>query len=144
MSFESALYTHLTGLSGITAVVSTRIYQEIAPTDVEKPYITWSIISDVPTGHIYIESGIAKKVVQFDVFAETDLTVNSAEDALRNGIDGFSGTMGSGSHTIVVHSIRKKNSFQRMIPPSDGSQRAIYRRMAEYSFWHREVVPTLA
>lgn len=144
MSFESALYNHLAADSGIAAIVSTRIYQEVAPTNVTMPYITWQIISDVPTGHLGAESGIARKVVQIDLFASTDIACNALEDEVRKSIDGLSlATMGAGGETIYLRSCRKLGSFQRMIPPSDGSQNRIYRRMAEYSFWHTESVPTL-
>lgn len=145
MSFESALYNHLISDASLSALVSTRIYQEVAPTSATLPYMTWQIISDVPTGHIGAESGIARKVVQFDIFAATDLACNALEDELRNTIDGKSAaTMGANGETIYLRSCRKLGSFQRAIPPSDGSQNRIYRRMAEYSFWHDETVPTLA
>jgi len=144
MSFESALYTELIDHAGIYALVVDRIYQEIAPTDAVLPYMTWAMISDVPTGHIGAESGIAKKMIQFDLFATTDIACNALEDALRIAMDGLSRvTMGTGTETIYLHSCRKMMSFQRMILPSDGSQKPIYRRMAEYSFWHTESVPTL-
>lgn len=145
MSFESALYNHLAADSGIAALVSTRIYQEVGPTSATMPYITWQIISDVPEGHMTAECGIARKVVQFDLFASTDSACNALEDELRNSIDGLAGvTMGASGETIYLRSCRKLNSFQRVIPPSDGSQSRIYRRMAEYSFWHTETVPTLS
>ena len=145
MSFESALYTELIDHAALLTLVSNRVYQEIAPTNAALPYITWQIISDIPTGHLVAESGIAKKMVQFDCFAATDASCNAVEDALRDAIDGLAAaTMGTGVETIYLRSCRKHNSFQRMIPPSDGSQKAIYRRMAEYSFWHTETVPSLA
>lgn len=48
MSLESGLYTLLSGNAGVTALVSTRIYPTIAPTDVTRPFIVYNRTGSEP------------------------------------------------------------------------------------------------
>lgn len=61
MTAETDLYTALTGAAGVTAIVSTRIYPDLAPQEVATPCIAYSrtgteyittIHSSVPLGSI--------------------------------------------------------------------------------------------
>ena len=49
MKVGKALYNILTNDSDISAVVSTNIFPEIAPTGIDAPYIVYSVVSNQPS-----------------------------------------------------------------------------------------------
>lgn len=60
MSAESDLYTALSGASGVTDIVSTRIYSDVRDQETDVPALTYtrsgtSVISSLHTGAVFAE-----------------------------------------------------------------------------------------
>lgn len=141
MTFEAGLYTHLTGVSALTALVSTRIYPGSAPTSAEMPYITYAVVSGNHEHHMTAASGLVNHLIQFDVWASSYLTLAPAADELRKSMDGFNGgQMG----TVEVRSAMLQDEADEFVPATDASQEGVHRRRMDFSIWHTETVPTFS
>ena len=92
---ESALMTKLNAIAGVTALVSTKIYFVKAPQDVTAPYLVIQKIS-APRSHSYEGAdGLVTSRWQFTAFATTYKSVKDIGDAIRAGLDGFTGLFGA-------------------------------------------------
>jgi hypothetical protein len=83
MSAEAELYTALTGATGVTDLVSTRIYPNRVPLGTDYPAIGYSTI----TGAKIASNNCKETRVQVDCFAETYSATKSVKDAVLAVID---------------------------------------------------------
>ena len=141
MSIETALYDRLTGTAAITALVgsgsSARIYPDLAPASTEKPYCTYRTVSTVRSRHF---AGIAGSQVDFarvqvDVWAATALSRRSVADAIRDALDGFSGSMGDES--LDVRRIAVDGPSMLTEPPFGDDEVPTYRATLDLEISHR-------
>lgn len=71
MSVESEIYARLTGLAGVTALVLQRVYPNVAPQNVESPYITYRRVSETRMRVFNPGSGlIHESRFQFDLYTQ--------------------------------------------------------------------------
>lgn len=80
---NEALYTRLSGVAGLTALVSTRIYPEVLPENVTFPCIRHEGVSLVPNVAHDGDTGLDIVREQFDVYAATDLAADAIVAQLR-------------------------------------------------------------
>lgn len=74
MTIHSEIYSRLSGYSGLTALVSTRIYPNLAPQNVTYPYVTFRQVSAVRESGFGADIDIIRTRIQLDAFAETHLS----------------------------------------------------------------------
>ena len=145
MSVGTAIYSHLSGESAITALVGDRIFLEAAPGSVDpatEDYIVFTQASNDHTRHFGGSSGLASPRFIFEIFARTFILAESIADALRVAWDGLrDSTMGSGN--LDVRNIRLETDASSFIPPTSGSDRGTYVRRLDFIITHAESVPTL-
>lgn len=106
-SFASYLLT----LNSVTASVDTRVFQTLAPKDVDTPYINLQQISEVTR---YTHSGDANlntARVQVSVFGSTLKEADEVSIDIHNAISGFKGTM-AGTTVSAVFREDKLNEFE--------------------------------
>lgn len=90
------LYAKLSGHSGVSALVSTRIDPIEAPQSYAMPYIVYQIVSEVPYYVHRGETGFMETTFQLTLFASTYLAMTQLCDAVRDCLSGFVGTMTTG------------------------------------------------
>lgn len=75
MSLESDMYTSLTTHAGLSALISTRLYPDVAPQNATRPYVVYQRISTRKTQAIsgVVVSQLAR--IQFAIYADTALEV---------------------------------------------------------------------
>jgi hypothetical protein len=98
---ESTIRAVLTGYAGLTALVSSRIYDEIAPTNsgtVTRPFMTLTTISDVPENFVAGAPGVALMRIQFDIYADSKASAKAVLTQLRAALHA-AGYVGSESLT---------------------------------------------
>lgn len=83
MSLESELYARLSGYSGLTALVSSRIYPNVAPQDVAYPYVAWRRVSAERPPGMGSDAGIVAVRIQLDAFATSYLGARAVAEQLR-------------------------------------------------------------
>lgn len=98
--FEAGLYQLMKNDSGISALVSGRIFGGRAPktvTDSSYPLIVWAVISTVDLYSIQGASGYRTKRVQIDAYAKTYIDSIKVSDAARALLQNFRGTLPDGT-----------------------------------------------
>ena len=92
-----AVYTILSGASGVTAITSTRIYPDTVPQNAAFPYAVFQVIGTQPTD---TKEGVSKLDVvrvQVDCYSENYDTTDTLATAIRAALDRYAGTpSGSG------------------------------------------------
>jgi hypothetical protein len=71
MTVETALYSTLAGTSGVSALVSTRIYPGIAPESAAMPYIVYSLVGTDRLATLLGSGDYARKRMQIECVATT-------------------------------------------------------------------------
>lgn len=104
--FEAGLYQLMKNDSGISTLVSGRIFGGRAPktvTDSSYPLVVWSMVSTVDLYSIQGASGYRTKRVQIDSYARTYIDSVKVSDAVRALLQNFRGTLPDG--TFVESSV---------------------------------------
>lgn len=101
-TIRQALLTYLQSHPDVTTLVGNRIYILSAPKNPGDPYIVYSRISATRSHAKAGPSGITESRIQFSIWSKWFSDAWSVAEALRQVLDGFSGTM----HGVKVHSIR--------------------------------------
>jgi hypothetical protein len=139
VSFKSSLYTYLSSKTEISSLVSSRIYDRIAPEKVTTPFITFQIISGDKANHTGGASQDASKLVQLHVVGDSGKICETVSEALRNVLDGFIGDMGG----MYVTSCFFHNETDDYDTPESGTQLGRFALILDYSIWYNEAIPTL-
>ena len=81
------VYPALSGYGPLSAIVGTRIYRDFAGDAPVAPYVVWSILATLPSGHISGRPRADRYSVSVDVFstsaAQSDTLVRHARDAME-------------------------------------------------------------
>jgi hypothetical protein len=87
------IYARLSTASNITAIISTNIYPDITPQNVDYPFIVYSIIDSNPVDFKDGQSNLEEIDLQIDVYTQNyDITQNLS-NLIRNRLDRFVGTL---------------------------------------------------
>lgn len=136
---ETDLYTYLTGKSGITDEVSTRIYPSRVPQGESMPAIVYSIVTSDSGRDQTGVNGLVRTIMQLDCYGDTYADARNAHEAVRTNFDGYRGTMGS----TVVRRVTRLNDISRFTKPEHAGDKGRYRLSSDYAIWHVESVPSL-
>jgi hypothetical protein len=133
MHIEEAIETHLKGTTGLTDLVSQRVYDLGAvPGSPTLPYVVYSKTSGLRDQTHDGASGLANP--HFDISSYDDSYTGSKDVAVQvqQAVQGFSGTMGGGGGVSV-------GSFLYVDEvDSYDSANSLYQVSAEYAVWHEE------
>jgi hypothetical protein len=80
--------------SGVTDLVSTRIYPTVLPQASTLPAITITQIDDMRNGTFAGPDGLPGTLLQLDLWAGTKASANALYEAVRAALDGMTGTAG--------------------------------------------------
>ena len=133
MAFGSEIYGYLSGVSGVTNIVSTRIYPVRLPDAPTLEAIVYTVISAPRTEDLSGSSGLGTAIVQIDCWANTYSEANTLAEAVRQAMQGYSGTMG-GTTVEGVHLLDELDNFEE-----DINER---RKILRFSIWFRETKPS--
>lgn len=129
MTIEQGLYTHLAADGGVSALVSTRIYPQVIPQDVDLPAIAYQKIS-APRDHTHDgPSGLVRARMQITCAGASYAVAKTLSEAVRAALDGFSGTMGSTTVNAVFLDNERDDWAQVFESPVVE---------ADYMFWYLE------
>jgi hypothetical protein len=87
------IYGRLSSASNITAIISTNIYPDITPQNVDYPFIVYSIIDSNPVDFKDGQSNLEEIDLQIDVYTQNYDTTQSLSNLIRNRLDRFVGTV---------------------------------------------------
>lgn len=100
-----ALRAFLLADASIAAVVGTRIYPIKIPQGVAAASLVYTKVSARPDHHMSGASGLARPRLQLDAWAPTADAALWLADLVRERLDGYSGTMGSGGAAVTVQGV---------------------------------------
>lgn len=138
MAIESSLRTYLLTKSGITNLVSTRIYPLARPQNSALPAIVYQRITGGHEHMIAGAAGNANPVIQIDCLAASYSAAKSVAEQVRQALQGYSGAMGSDT----VHACVFRNEIDLFEPPDDGSDVGVYRTVLDYAIRYVETIPS--
>jgi hypothetical protein len=87
------IYARLSTASNITAIISTNIYPDITPQNVDYPFIVYSIIDSNPVDYKDGQSNLEEIDLQIDVYTQNYDTTQNLANLIRNRLDRFVGTV---------------------------------------------------
>ena len=90
---EEALIAKLLATSGVTALVSTRVYAGARPQALDLPAVVLNLISANPSYSDDGEDGIQEDRIQLDCWAETYSAAKSLSRAVIDALSAFGGTV---------------------------------------------------
>lgn len=142
MSIQAALYAELTGDTDIATSVSTRIYPLIAPPEATLPFIVYQRIGADHQRHTEAAAGLVSTMVQITCVATSAKAAHDLAELVREAMDHFRGTLGSGGNTATVRLATLDNEIENFDPPAHAEEDGTYSVITEWTIWHTETVPT--
>jgi hypothetical protein len=108
MKVGLAIHPLLTGDSAVNALVSGRVYPELAPEGASMPYLVYSVVSNSPSD---AKDGTPVDEAQVELFsvAATYGAANDLADKVRAALDRQSTTVSVAEGNITVQSIHYTN-----------------------------------
>ena len=89
------IYGRLSTDVAVTGLCGLNIYPDIAPQNVEYPFIVYTIINSTPVDFKDGQSNLEEISVQLDVYTNNYETTQTLSNAVRNRLDRFTGTLNS-------------------------------------------------
>ena len=87
MSIESTLYDTLRNAAGVSALVSTRIYPQIAPDNAATPYVTYQVIVGTAHNKLVGAPGSERKIIQVNCISNTYSGAKAIAEACKAAIN---------------------------------------------------------
>ncbi|TXH19320.1 MAG: DUF3168 domain-containing protein [Hyphomicrobiaceae bacterium] len=127
---SEALYSKLSTDSGISAIVSTRVYPVRLPQNPVFPCVSFQVITEPRT--YTMEGKDAPNVIfQIDCWAKTHVGAHQLAEAVSASLSGFRGTMGTGGSARYVSSCLQRNATDLFEPEVND-----YRVSLDFSVWY--------
>ena len=123
-TIETSLFTLITGLD---TILGNRLYPSRLPQEPDMPSATYRMITNLEYMTHGGPTGLFKSRFQFDIYGSSFIEAKQAAEAVRQGINGFRGTV----DTIKISSIHFSNEFHEF-----GEATEIYRVTVDYSVIH--------
>ena len=120
MNVGQIIYGVLSAASGVTALVSTRIYPDMAPQNDTFPYIVFQKLQTKPTDTKEGVSKLDKILVQVDCYSNNYDNAHSLAAAVRTALDRYTGTINGHVVDRIIFSNDSSGSPQD-VPTSTGS-----------------------
>jgi len=113
---EEAFVTYLLADSGLSALISTRLYPDDRPQGDSLPAITYSVISDIKQHVLSGQLSQERPMYQFSIYAATRTSAKAVAAALKTALCDYQGTMSG----LVVQRIRLENEIYTKEVSADG------------------------
>lgn len=123
---EQALYARLTGHAGLSALIGTRLYPNVAPQNATMPYGVYQRISGPRDYHLGGSSRFLQALIQVSWVGGTYASAKACAEQARLAMDGYSGTVTSGSDSLVVTSAQVEDQPDATQGPSDAKEKPTY------------------
>lgn len=136
MSFESGLYTLLSGTSGISSLVSTRIRPIEASQGETRPFLAYSLQDDEDVSPTHAGPSTTCRV-SLDVVsvADTYEACRALAEAVRDRLKHYAGTPSGSSVAIRWTKMETQSDIEQATPP--GQEKPLYVRSQTYRAMYR-------
>lgn len=93
MNLGEALYSHLSGNAGVSALVGARVFPVVVPQGEPRPAIAYFKVSD-PPGRTFGRRFFARPRYQFNCWGVTYESARAVGDAVKAALETYAGMMG--------------------------------------------------
>ena len=100
------IYGRLTTDAAVTGICGLNIFPDIAPQNVQYPFMVYTIINSLPVDFKDGQSNLEEITLQIDVYTNNYETTQTLANIVRNRLDRFVGTVNS----ISVQTIKYMSS----------------------------------
>lgn len=104
------IYGRLTTDTTITNVCGLNIFPDIAPQNVQYPFMVYTIINSLPVDFKDGQSNLEEITIQIDVYTNNYETTQTLANNVRNRLDRFVGTVNS----VSVQTIKYMSSSSQV------------------------------
>jgi len=133
----SAIRAKLIGATGVTNLVSTRVYMTNAYEGAALPYIVFSTETNEHVRHMGGVSGLVSGTVDIEVFDTTPQGAKGLQEAVRNTLDDFSGSTGG----VQIRHVILDSMQDEYEPPADGQGAGTHGVSMSFDVWYEESIP---
>ena len=130
---EEALVAYLKSCSGLSSLISSRIYPLTVPQDSTLPAASYQVISTDREPAFVQDTESASKMVQISSWATTLKKAKETAEQVRLALQNYSGMMG-GDNGVQVEAVLIENELDNYDEPSKS-----YVVHQEYQIWYQEV-----
>lgn len=109
------IYDLLSNDATVSALVSTRIYPDTVPQNAEFPYISYTVISTLPTDAKDGASRLDVVSVQVDIYSRNYSTTQDMAAGVRSALDRYSGTNNSVQVDKIIFSNEAAGQYEQQI-----------------------------
>jgi len=128
---EQGIYARLSGQSGVTNLVGTRIYPGVAPLNAAFPYLTYSKVSGIRIHAMESDPGLAHPRMRVSTWSTSYTQVKAIALQVRTALQDYSATTGG----IPFQRIFFENEYD--LPEIDlGSKKITHQLVQDYIAWH--------
>lgn len=135
-TLEQALQSYLSGYSGLTALISTRVYLMAIPQGSTLPCLTYQRIS-TPRELTMQSSGatgdLAHPRFQFDAWATTYASAKAIIDQVRAALNGKTGSIGTSPYALTIRAALVEDERPSFDPNTN-----LYRCQSDFIIWQEE------
>lgn len=133
-SIEAALYSLMSNDATLTAIVSTRIYINLALQGAAVPHVTYQQLSGLRDEVMIGPSGLVESRFQINIWGDTYTENRSIANAVRGLLDGYSGTVG----TVEIEAIHMIDESDVPQFPAGKDVIKRYGKRLDFTVWFKE------
>ena len=134
MEIEEAFTAYLKSYSGLTALISDRIYPEELSQNATYPAVAYQFISQEQVESFHTpDTVLTGDTFQFTSWAATRKAADAVAKQIKKAFKNFNGIMG-GAGGVQVEAITQVSKLK---DKEDG--KSLYRTMYEFEIWYQEV-----
>ena len=138
---EEALRVTALADGTVSGLISTQFYPAQASASADEPFVLYTRVSsnyeDFLDGVDADAAGSCN--VQLDIFGSGYDNARTVADALRAALNGYSGTVTSGSDSLAVNRIRLVNENDEFDNPENGRGAGTFRIAQDYEIYFKEI-----
>lgn len=139
MDIFEGLVTYLNTVTALTTLVGDRIGWTFEHQSSARPFVVMTVITEPREFHMNGFAGVVQGRYQLDAVGDTGLAAKNVAEALRNGLNGYRGLMGSVN-------VRRCHLVSRFGPdeygPRDGGAFGRFRVTSDYELTFNESIPS--
>lgn len=130
---EEALTTYLLAQSGLTSLISRKLYPEEMPQGTVLPAVTHIGISDIKLHTLTGQLKIERPVLQYTAYAYTKAEAKAVAEQLKTALSDYQGTLSG----VVIQKIELQNEITNMETSSDGTVK-VYTKDLEFEITYEK------
>lgn len=134
MNIEEGLYSYLSGVAGLTALISNRIYPLVMPQNPTLPAISYQEISRLQPHTMGDDPDLGRPRYQFTIWAASLASARAVAKQLKAALQNQRNQLWGGAGGVTVTVLGPENQQEGYQRLDSGAE--IFSISQDYFFWH--------